>query len=90
MAGPVPIIYAISPNRVKAAGSGSSVVQVIGRDLDPVTSTMTFGGAPPTPLERISGFLMQGGAPAHAAGAVDVVVSTAGGTATLVGGLTYV
>jgi hypothetical protein len=85
-----PVIYAISPRIVPVAGTGSRCVQVVGNLMDPITATMTFGGAPPANLEHISAFLCQGGAPAHAAGAVDVVVSTPGGSATLVGGLTYV
>lgn len=90
MAGPAPVIYAISPTKVKAAGTGSATVQVIGRNLDPATVAVTYGAAAAFLAEPVSAFLYQGTAAAHAAGAVDVVVTTGGGTATLVGGLTYV
>lgn len=87
---PAPVIYAVTPNRVKASGSGSSCVQVVGRYLDPATVGVTFGAVNAFLAEPLTTFLYQGTAAAHAAGAVDVVVTTAAGSATLTGGLTYV
>lgn len=87
---PAPIIYAVTPARVKAAGSGSAAIQVVGRYLDPATVGVTFGAVNAFLAEPVSTFLYQGTAAAHAAGAVDVVVTTAAGSATATAALTYV
>ena len=87
MASPPPIVYAITPNKIPAAGG--RIVQVVGRNLD-LTSTWTIGGGPVNPIQDISTFFSQGGAPAHAAGPADLVVNNSGGSVTVTGGITYI
>jgi hypothetical protein len=84
---PAPIVYAITPNKIPAAGGRS--VQVVGRNLD-VTTSATIGGAPVTTPELVSTFLSQATAPAHVAGPADLVVNNSSGSVTVTGGITYV
>jgi hypothetical protein len=84
---PAPIVYAISPNRVPAAGG--RVVQVVGRNLD-VTVSATVGGNPVTGPNLVSTFLSQFTAAAHAAGPADLVVNNSSGSVTVTGGIVYV
>ena len=51
---------------------------------------MTFGGAAATAVTVVNATTVTATTPAHGAGAVDVVVTTPGGSATLAGGYTYV
>lgn len=50
---------------------------------------VTFGGTPATQVTVMSATTIQAVTPAHAAGAVDVVVSSASGTSTLAAAFTY-
>ena len=82
---PAPTISSVVPNSGPAAG-GTSVV-ITGTDL--TGGTVTFDGVPAT-CTVDSATQITCTSPAHAAGAVDVVVTTLGGSATSAGGFTYV
>jgi len=64
-------------------------VTITGANLSGAT-VATFGGTPVTSLTVISAAQVRVTTPAHAAGAVDVAVTTPGGTATKTAGFTYV
>jgi len=82
----VPAILAVTPN----AGSTASTtaVRITGSGLAGA-STVTIGGVAATNVQVISDSELAATAPAHAAGSVDVVVTTAGGTATKASAFTY-
>ncbi|WP_246700860.1 IPT/TIG domain-containing protein [Rhodopseudomonas sp. BR0M22] len=80
-----PTISSISPNSGPAAGGTS--VTITGTNLSGVTS-VTVGGAAATLGTNTSTSIVIT-TPAGTAGARDVVVTTAGGSATSVGGFTY-
>jgi hypothetical protein len=82
---PAPTITSIVPNSGPVAG-GTTVV-ITGTDL--TGGTVTFGGTAAT-CTVDSATQITCTTPAHAPGAVDVVVTTPGGTATSTGGFTYV
>ncbi|MFV3406247.1 autotransporter domain-containing protein [Pseudomonas sp. NY15463] len=84
---PTPTLTGISPNSGTTAGSTS--VTLSGSNLLGTTG-VTFGGTAATGVTINSSTSVTVTTPAHAAGAVDVVLSTAGGTATLVAGYTFV
>ncbi len=67
---------------------GSQIVSINGSNLYSDAMTVTFGGTA-TPGGLKSPSFLKIGTPGHAAGAVDVVVTTPGGTATATGGYTY-
>lgn len=77
----------VSPSTGSA--SGGTGVLLSGTGLTGVTS-VTFGGTPATSVNVINSTTVTAVAPAHAVGAVDVVISTPGGGATLSDGYTYV
>jgi hypothetical protein len=68
--------------------AGGTVVTVTGTNLTGV-SKVTFGGTAGTNLTAVSGTQVKVTAPAHAAGAVDVVVSDDSGDVTKTGAFTY-
>lgn len=82
-----PTITSITPNT--GAEAGGTSVTITGTNLTGATS-VTFGGVAATSVVVVSSTSITCVTPAHAAGAVDVAVTTAGGTATSVGGFTYV
>jgi hypothetical protein len=82
---PTPTITSIVPNSGPVAG-GTSVV-ITGTNL--TGGTVTFGGLSAT-CTVDSPTQITCTTPAHAAGAVNVVVTTPGGSATSTGGFTYV
>jgi hypothetical protein len=84
---PAPVVYAVTPTRLAAAGGHP--MQIVGRDLD-LTLSITIGGAPPNPITRVSNYLTNCTAPPHAVGTVDVVVNNSSGTVTAVGAVTFV
>lgn len=84
---PAPTISNIAPNT--GSTDGNSSVTITGTNLIGATS-VTFGGAAGTGLTVNSGSSITVTTPAHAAGAVDVVVTAAGGPVTSTGGFTYV
>lgn len=80
-----PAIQSITPNTGLPTG-GTSVV-IDGTNLGSASS-VTFGGAAAS-INGNTSTSITVTTPAHAAGAVDVVVTTPGGTATSTGGFTY-
>ncbi|MEI8081640.1 MAG: IPT/TIG domain-containing protein, partial [Actinomycetes bacterium] len=83
---PAPTIGGVSPNSGPLAGG--TPITVTGTHLG--GATVTVGGNPCTPVVVASdGLSLTCTLPAGSAGAKDVVVTTAGGTATLPGGYTY-
>ncbi|QXH44848.1 autotransporter domain-containing protein [Pseudomonas xanthosomatis] len=84
---PAPTLTGASPNSGSTGGSTS--VTLTGTNLIGTTG-VTFGGSAATGVTINSSTSVTVVTPAHAAGAVDVVLSTPGGTATLVSGYTYV
>src|SRR5690606_12577214 len=81
-----PTLASLTPATGTTAG-GTSVV-LTGADLTGATA-VTFGGTAATSFTVDSATQITAITPAHAAGAVDVAVTTPGGTATLAGAFTY-
>ncbi len=81
-----PTISGITPNTGPTAGGTS--VTLTGTNFTNTTS-VTFGGTAATGVTFNSTTSLTVIAPVHAAGAVDVVATTPGGTATSLGGFTY-
>src|SRR5206468_1953667 len=81
-----PTVTSIAPSSGPVAGGQSGVV-ITGANLSGATS-VTFAGTAATNTNNTSTTVTVT-TPAHAAGAVDVVVTTSGGTATLTAGYTY-
>ena len=67
---------------------GGTTVTLDGRGFEPGMA-VTFGGIPASAIKVLDATRLQAIAPAHAVGAVDVVVAPAIGTATLASGYTY-
>lgn len=82
---PGPTITSISPDAGPVAGGQS--VTINGTNLSTATS-VTLGGTAAT-ITAIAGNSVTVTTPAHAAGAVNVVVTTGGGSGTSSGGYTY-
>ena len=82
-----PTLSTASPPAGPLAGGTS--VTLFGSDIAGATS-VTFGGVPATNLTPVSPAILVVSTPAHSVGAVDVVVTTPGGSATLSDGYTYV
>ena len=81
-----PTLVSITPNTGTAAGgTGFSVT---GTNLTGATG-ITFDGTAATSVNVVSSTSVTGVTPAHATGAVDVVITTPQGTATLTNGYTY-
>ncbi len=84
---PAPAVVAISPSH--GPSSGGTLVTLAGRNFG-AGATVTFGGVAATNVTVASATSLTAVAPAHAAGAVDVVVRNADGqTGSLPGGYTY-
>ena len=77
---PAPTITNIAPNSGSTAG-GLPAVIITGTDFTGATA-VTFGGTGATAFTVNSATQITATAPAHSAGAVNVVVTTPGGTAT--------
>ncbi|MEI6246461.1 MAG: IPT/TIG domain-containing protein, partial [Acidobacteriota bacterium] len=82
-----PTVTAISPTSDTTAGGLE--VALTGTNLTGATG-VTFGGTAATNVVVVSATSITATTPAHAAGAVNVVVTTAGGSGTLTNGFTYV
>lgn len=82
-----PTITSITP--ATGAAAGGDVVTIVGTDLDGVTG-VTFDAVAGTAVTVVSSTQITVTTPAHAAGAVDVVVTTDGGAVTETDGFTYV
>lgn len=83
---PVPTMTGIDP--VSGSIVGGTLVTITGTDFTGATA-VTFDGTAATSFTVDSSTQISATTPAHAAGAVDVVVTTPGGTATGVGAYTY-
>lgn len=83
---PAPTISSVNPN--SGSSLGGTIVTLTGTNFTGATG-VSFGGAPGTSFTVVNNTTINVVTPAHAAGAVDVVVTTAGGTATSAGGFTY-
>jgi hypothetical protein len=81
-----PTISSVSPDEGPA--SGGQTVTIEGTNLENV-SAVEFGGSAGTGLTEVSAGKIEIDTPAHAAGAVDVKVTTPGGTATSAAAYTY-
>ena len=81
-----PTVGSLGPAEGPAAGGTD--VEISGSDFEGVTA-VTFGGVAATSFEVVDETTILAVAPAHAAGAVDVVVTDPNGTDTEVGGYTY-
>jgi hypothetical protein len=82
-----PTISSISPNSGPTAGG--NIVTIDGTYLQFATS-VTFGGTAATIAYNPTTGKLQATTPAHAAGAVNVTVTTPGGSVTSINGYTYV
>lgn len=81
-----PTLTLINPNAGTTLGGTS--VTLTGTNLTD-TSSVTFDGIAATNIVVVNSTTVTVDTPAHAAGAVDVVIATPGGSATLVNGYTY-
>lgn len=77
----------VSPN--SGSASGGTGVTLTGTGLTGTTS-VTFGGVAATAVNVVNSTTVTAVAPAHAVGAVDVVVTTPAGGATLTNGYTFI
>lgn len=78
--------FTLDPNSGAAAGGDD--VTISGHGFEGVTS-VTFGGTAGTGVEVVDDKTVKVTTPAHAAGAVDVVMTDEDGSTTVVGGFTY-
>jgi uncharacterized protein (TIGR03437 family) len=81
-----PTITTLTPT--SGPTSGGTAVTITGTNLS-TTDSVTFDGVD-SPFTVISSTAVSAVTPPGAVGAVDVVVTTTGGSATEVGGYTYV
>ncbi len=75
-------------NPSSGTASGGLGFTLTGTDLTGATA-ITFDGVAATSLNVVNATTVTGVAPAHAAGAVDTVITTPAGSATLTNGFTY-
>ncbi len=86
----VPPLAVVAVSPAIGLTGGGTVVTVTGTGFTTaVTSSITFGGVPATNVSVINAVTLQGTAPAHANGAVDLVVTVGGLTVTKTGAFTY-
>lgn len=85
---PAPTVTSVNPPTGSTAGGYT--VSITGTNFTVTPSSITFGGSPCASITRISSQLVTCVAPSHAAGSVDVSVTTPAGTGTGVGVFTYV
>lgn len=81
-----PSLSSIAP--VSGSTAGGTSITLTGTDLTD-TSAVTLGGIAATSVNVINSTTVTAITPAHAAGAVDVTITTPGGGATLLNGYTY-
>lgn len=81
-----PVVTALSP--ATGAVAGGDEVTITGTQFEGTTG-VTFGGVAATSVEVHDDETVTAVAPAHAAGAVDVVVTNGAGSDTVTGGFTY-
>lgn len=80
-------VVSITPATGLSTGGDTVIIEVSGI---PRATSVTVGGVALTGLIRVDATHVSGTTGAHAAGAVDVVVTNSSGSTTLVGGFTYV
>ncbi len=73
---------------ITGSAGGGETITITGTDLHTITG-VTFGGTAATSVQLISHFLAKVVAPAHAAGAVNVIVTDGTTPTTFTGGYTY-
>jgi hypothetical protein len=84
---PGPTVSSVSPN--SGSTNGGTAVTITGTNFA-ASATVTFGGTAATSVTVASSTSITATTPAHAAGAVSVVVTNTGGqSGTLTGGFTY-
>lgn len=84
---PTPTVSSVSPN--SGSSNGGTAVTITGTNFA-AGATVTFGGTAATGVKVTSSTTITATTPAHAAGAVNVVVTNAGGpSGTLTSGFTY-
>jgi hypothetical protein len=83
----LPTVTAVAPNNGTTAGG--TAVTITGTNFQNA-SAVTFGGTAATGITVVNATTITATTPAHAAGAVNVVVTTPGGAGTLPNGYTYV
>lgn len=81
-----PTLTAVAPTSGDV--NGGTVVRLTGTGFN-AGSTVSFGGTPSTQVTLVSATELDALTPAHMPGAVDVVVTTDGASATLAGAFTY-
>ncbi len=81
-----PVVSSLSPST--GSTSGGTAVTIAGTDFTGATN-VTIGGQAATNVSVVSATQITATTPAHIAGAVDVVVTTPGGSGTLTNGFTY-
>lgn len=79
----------VSANPSSGSAAGGTGFTLTGTNLTGATG-VTFGGAAATSINVVNATTVTGVSPAHAAGAVDVDITTPEGSATLTDGYTYV
>ena len=82
-----PTVTLASP--IQGPATGGTVVTLTGTGFV-AGATVTFGGTAATGISVVSSTQINCTAPAHAAGAVNIAVTTTGGTGTLNNGYTYI
>ena len=82
-----PVITSLQP--LSGLATGGTLVTIVGGNFTG-TLTVTFDGVAATGVTLVDSTTLQATTPAHASGAVDVVVSNANGMATQADGFTYV
>jgi hypothetical protein len=83
-----PTLTSVTPNNGTTAGG--TAVTLTGADFSAIgTTTVTFGGTSATSIVVVNTTTITCATPAHAAGAVDVVVTNDFGSDTLLNGFTY-
>jgi hypothetical protein len=87
--GSPPTVDSVVPNEGSVDG-GTSVVITGSEFTNTADTTVTFGGTGATNVFVVNSTTISCDTPAHAAGAVDVVVTNSNGTGTLPNGFTYV
>ncbi|HKT69833.1 MAG TPA: IPT/TIG domain-containing protein, partial [Terriglobales bacterium] len=84
---PTPTVSSVSPN--SGSTNGGTSVTITGTNFA-AGATVAFGGTAATSVTVVSGTQINATTPAHAAGAVNVVVTNTGGpSGTLTNGFTY-
>lgn len=83
-----PVLDSGTVDPKSGAVAGGTAVTITGDQFTDATS-VTFGGTAATSFEVVDDNTIEAVTPAHAAGAVNVVVTDPNGADTLVGGYTY-